>query len=452
MRSKRWATTWADGSTRSRTIFERELRAEATRERVVDRLHAELQEYKQDFLLKVQRPIFIDLIQLHDDIGKMIEARHSDRRPEPTAGRVRGVLESIQTAIEDILYRQGVEPFSRRGRRVRSPASSARSRPRSTDDPARNKTVAARLRKGFQAGDKLIRPEIVTVFTLRQPPPDRGSALDRWSVRSPRSTGLIHGAASGGVDRARPNQGLERRLVEVLAVERDPQPRAELGQVGVEDLAQPRGQIGRQVRAARSVPARTPSSDSRPAPRDDPLPERGQSTGACTSASRIGLGAAAPPLVLRLQRRSPTAAGPRWPRNRPIRSSSACESMDQPREEDRQHVLEAIGIQERLQLHGVAAVLDQLGMPLDRLAQADRDPAGRHLMDVLRDQPVDRMPHHVDQLEPRQVAHHPLDRPRIGRKLGVVRARLAAQVRRPGRRGTASEYQRQPRAIDRRRR
>ena len=60
------------------TLFDREVRAEATRERIVDRLHAELQEYKQDLLLKVQRPIFIDLIQLHDDIGKMIEAQTDD--------------------------------------------------------------------------------------------------------------------------------------------------------------------------------------------------------------------------------------------------------------------------------------------------------------------------------------------------------------------------------------
>src|SRR5271165_2963498 len=57
------------------SLFDREIRAEATRERIVDRLHGELQEYKQDFLLKVQRPIFIDLIQLHDDIGKMIDSR-----------------------------------------------------------------------------------------------------------------------------------------------------------------------------------------------------------------------------------------------------------------------------------------------------------------------------------------------------------------------------------------
>jgi len=151
------------------TTFERELRAEATRERVVDRLHAELQDYKQDFLLKVQRPIFIDLIQLHDDIGKMVDARtkppgDDDHSPDP-----RSLLEPIQTAIEDILYRQGVEPFAVEGtefdpRRQRAISTQA------TDDPALNKHVAARVRKGFCSGDKLIRPEIVTVFTFRPPP------------------------------------------------------------------------------------------------------------------------------------------------------------------------------------------------------------------------------------------------------------------------------------------
>jgi molecular chaperone GrpE len=154
-------------------LLERDARAEATRERVIDRLHGELQEYKQDLLLKVQRPIFLDLIQLHDDIGKMIDARPlpaADAEADPFAA-VRGILESIQVAIEDILYRQGVEPFAAEGdafdpRRQRAVATVA------TEDPARNKTIAARLRKGFQAGDKLIRPEIVSVYTFRSPSAD----------------------------------------------------------------------------------------------------------------------------------------------------------------------------------------------------------------------------------------------------------------------------------------
>jgi molecular chaperone GrpE len=148
------------------TLFEREQRAEAARERVVDRLHAELQEYKQDLLLKVQRPIFIDLIQLHDDIGKMIDAQPADQPEAPRASSVCALLESIQTGIEDILYRQGVEPFVRDGndfdpRRQRALSTAP------TDNPAMSKTIAARLRKGFQAGDKIIRPELVTVYALR---------------------------------------------------------------------------------------------------------------------------------------------------------------------------------------------------------------------------------------------------------------------------------------------
>jgi molecular chaperone GrpE len=151
------------------TTFDRELRAEASRERVVDRLHAELQEYKQDFLLKVQRPIFVDLIQLHDDIGKMIDARAlSDVAPEKSTN-LRGILEPIQTAIEDILYRQGVERFTIDGTEF-DPRKQRAISTQPTDDSALNKRVAARLRPGFCAGDKLIRPEIVTVFTFRPAP------------------------------------------------------------------------------------------------------------------------------------------------------------------------------------------------------------------------------------------------------------------------------------------
>jgi molecular chaperone GrpE len=146
------------------SLFDREVRAEATRERIVDRLHAELQEYKQDLLLKVQRPIFIDLIQLHDDIGKTIEAQPNEDADRAAA--VRGTLESIRTAILDILYRQGVEPFQTEGdefepRRQRAVTTVP------VDEPGRNRTIAGRLRPGFQAGEKIIRAELVSVYTVR---------------------------------------------------------------------------------------------------------------------------------------------------------------------------------------------------------------------------------------------------------------------------------------------
>lgn len=178
-------------------LVERELRAEMTRERVVDRLHAELQEYKQDLLMKVMRPVFVDLIQLHDEITKMEESRRppaaagsksqseseaeaesgsaaeskseseTESPADPEIDPTRSCLESIRIGIEDVLYRQGVEPyqqdstvFDARRQRVLTTVP--------TEDPELNKTVAARIRQGFQLGEKIIRPEIVSVYTLKK--------------------------------------------------------------------------------------------------------------------------------------------------------------------------------------------------------------------------------------------------------------------------------------------
>ena len=146
--------------------FEREVRAEATREKVVDRLHSELQEYKQGLILGILRPVFVDLIQLHDDMGKMGGGSTLGGDPlaevNPEVDRLLRVVLGYQQAIEDILYRQGVESYTHDGetfdpRRQRALSTVP------TADPALNKKVAARVRKGFQVGDKVIRPEFVTV-------------------------------------------------------------------------------------------------------------------------------------------------------------------------------------------------------------------------------------------------------------------------------------------------
>ncbi len=148
------------------TLIDREIRAESTREKVVDRLHAELQEYKQDLLLNTLRPVFIDLVQLHDDIGKVAVAPVTDE-PNPEAARLIELMRGFQQGIEDILYRQGVEPFAVDGDTF-DPRSQRAAAVEPTDDPEKNKTVADRLRKGFRAGDRVIRPEIVSVYTVKK--------------------------------------------------------------------------------------------------------------------------------------------------------------------------------------------------------------------------------------------------------------------------------------------
>ena len=152
-----------------RASFDREIRAETTRERVVDRLHAELQEYKQDLLMKVMKPVFIDLIQLHDDMGKIVESCLREGEPSPETAHWVDVVNGLRQGIEDVLYRQGVEPFSAEdsafdAHRQRSIATIP------TEDATMSKMIAVRHRKGFQSGDKVIRPELVSVFSLKAVP------------------------------------------------------------------------------------------------------------------------------------------------------------------------------------------------------------------------------------------------------------------------------------------
>ncbi len=153
------------------TVFDREIRAEATREKVVDRLHAELQEYKQGLILGILRPVFVDLIRLHDDLGKSLEAPLA-ADPSSEARRLLDLMRGYRQEVEDILYRQGVEPFQDDAGEAFDPRRQRALSTIPTDDPAQNKKVAARLRKGFQAGDKVIRPEMVNVFAHKPRPPE----------------------------------------------------------------------------------------------------------------------------------------------------------------------------------------------------------------------------------------------------------------------------------------
>ena len=177
-RSRDWASSWAGGSTCSR----RPLSAScAPRRRASGWSTGFMPSFKTTSricCLKVQRPIFIDLIQLHDDIGKMIDARVA-RRCRARAIRRRPRHSRIDP---DRDRRHPLPPGRRavraRGRRTFDPRKQRAVSTQATDDPALNKTVAARLRKGFRAGDKLIRPEIVSVFTFRQTPVGSSATSD----------------------------------------------------------------------------------------------------------------------------------------------------------------------------------------------------------------------------------------------------------------------------------
>lgn len=147
-----------------RQDFDTKLKYDESKERQVDSLHQELQAYRAGLHFKILRPLFVDLIALHDDLDKMVESMTMQGQAEPADRTVRN-LRSFQETIEEILRRNGVEVFTVDGDEYLANRQRAL-QVVDTADPALDKRIARRMRKGFEYENKVLRPELVLVYRV----------------------------------------------------------------------------------------------------------------------------------------------------------------------------------------------------------------------------------------------------------------------------------------------
>src|SRR5947209_11943442 len=91
--------------------FDTKVKYDESKERQINNLHQELQAYREGLHFKILRPVFIDLIAMHDDLGKLIESMKSEEHTVTFARTITN-LESFQDTVEETLRRNGVERFS----------------------------------------------------------------------------------------------------------------------------------------------------------------------------------------------------------------------------------------------------------------------------------------------------------------------------------------------------
>src|SRR5579859_1071685 len=65
--------------------FDTKIKYDETKERQLDTLHKELQTYREGLHFKILRPLFIDLIAMHDDLDKLIEGLSSTENEQMLA-------------------------------------------------------------------------------------------------------------------------------------------------------------------------------------------------------------------------------------------------------------------------------------------------------------------------------------------------------------------------------
>jgi molecular chaperone GrpE (heat shock protein) len=149
-----------------RDEFSGKIKYDEHKDEIIDKLHQELQEYKQDIVKKHILSIVLDVVKVADDIRKWITYFRSLDVSQRDPVKLFRYLEAIPSDLEDIFYWQGVKPYSN-PEGTFDPAKQRAMKKIATDDPSKDKTIAKSLRPGYEWEGKVIRQEMVAVYVYQ---------------------------------------------------------------------------------------------------------------------------------------------------------------------------------------------------------------------------------------------------------------------------------------------
>jgi molecular chaperone GrpE (heat shock protein) len=149
--------------------FQRKLKYDEHKNKIIDTLHQELQTYRGDVIKKYFKTFIIDIIQFIDSIKKMSEYYMTQDKSMVDPKKLLDVLNNIPLDLEDICSRQGVFSFSSETNVFDGTRQRALKRVE-TFEPEKDKTIAERIRPGYEWDDQIIRPEMVAVYVYIPPP------------------------------------------------------------------------------------------------------------------------------------------------------------------------------------------------------------------------------------------------------------------------------------------
>jgi len=140
-------------------------RLSADRERIVDRLHAEVQSLRAGELEQALSPALRELIRLYDQSHRAAQ----DLASRGATSDVIGVIEGLRDEVSDALFRQGVEMFDAEPGTRFDPKEQRAVAAVVALDPSLAACIAKVVRNGFRRGSRILRPLEVEVFRLPVP-------------------------------------------------------------------------------------------------------------------------------------------------------------------------------------------------------------------------------------------------------------------------------------------
>lgn len=145
--------------------FESKLKYDDHKNKIIDDLHQALQEYRQGLVQKYLQRVFIDVIKIIDDMRKFY-AHHTQKPPnDETIAKVLKFIINTASDLEDVFVWEGITPFTCDGECL-DPSRQRVVDKIDTDDPAKDKVIAERLRPGYVYEGKILRSEMVNIYVF----------------------------------------------------------------------------------------------------------------------------------------------------------------------------------------------------------------------------------------------------------------------------------------------
>ncbi|MBL0716689.1 MAG: nucleotide exchange factor GrpE [Desulfosarcina sp.] len=143
--------------------FSSKLKYDAHKEKIIDHLHQELQQYKNNIIKKQSLNIIMDLIKVIDGIRKFSAYYKSKDLSSVAPKKLLDFIEGISSDIEDIFSLQDVNPFICDNDSF-DPSRQKIIQKIITKDKAQDKIVARTLYPGYECEGKVIRQEMVQIL------------------------------------------------------------------------------------------------------------------------------------------------------------------------------------------------------------------------------------------------------------------------------------------------
>lgn len=143
--------------------FDIKLREDAHKEKIIDNLHEELQEYKNNIFSVQRQSMTMDLIRIIDDIRKFSNHYRSIDPSERDLDKLLDYLEQLPSDIEDLFLLRGITPFEETSSAI-DPTRQRIVKKIVTDNQFQDRVIAARLRPGYECEGRVVRPEMIAVY------------------------------------------------------------------------------------------------------------------------------------------------------------------------------------------------------------------------------------------------------------------------------------------------